>query len=342
LNTTINPNKILVIRFSSLGDVVLTTAIYPNLKLKWPETELTVLTKAPYAPVFANNPHVNHVQIYDSHIQSFSELAAEIKKEKFDVIIDLQGNFRSWWIRFLSGAPLTVVVRKNMWARYFLLYFKRSLASLQKSFRERVLDTLAALDVPIKNTETELFVKNNDSLLSTYGILPTLKLIGIAPGAKHKTKMWGVDKFTEAANRLAAGGGAQIIILGDKSDRPVCDEIAKNITVPYVNLAGWTNLEDLSFVVSKLNFLLTNDSGLMHMGEAHKIPLVALFGPTVRSFGFAPYRTTSRVAEVELPCRPCTLHGSEKCPLSHHMCMTELDVNAVLFVASALLDPSLA
>jgi ADP-heptose:LPS heptosyltransferase len=100
LNTTINPNKILVIRFSSLGDVVLTTAIYPNLKLKWPETELTVLTKAPYAPVFANNPHVNHVQIYDSHIQSFSELAAEIKKEKFDVIIDLQGNFRSWWIRF--------------------------------------------------------------------------------------------------------------------------------------------------------------------------------------------------------------------------------------------------
>lgn len=331
------PAKILVVRLSSLGDVVLTTALFPNLKAHWPESEITVLTRAVFAPVFERNPHIGHVRVYAPEKQSFSQLVNEIRSEKFDVVIDLHGNPRSWFLRLLAGAPTTVVVEKATWARYKLVLFKKTSPVLDRSVRERILDCLAPLDVPVVKTDTELYPPPPAPVLESLGLPTGRRLIGIAPGARHNTKRWPAARFAEAAARLAALPDSLVVLLGDKNDRGVAEEVASRLSVPSKNLAGWTSLRELIAVTSQLSLLLTNDSALLHIGEACRVPVVALFGPTVRPFGFAPYRATSRVAEVgNLGCRPCTLHGGERCPLKHHRCMEDLDVNAVLFVASEL------
>lgn len=331
--------KVLVIRFSSLGDAVLTTAIFPNLRARWPDADITVLTKPPYIPVFDRNPSIDHIRIFDPKRQTFSQLANEIRAEKYDVLVDLHGNPRSWMIRLYARAPLTVVVDKATIARYIMVYLKRTLPSLRKSVRERILDCLKPLNAPVVSQETQLFPRSMSELFAAHGVDTSKHLIGIAPGAKHDTKRWSPRRFAESANRLGAFPNSQVVILGDKSDRTVSEEVSKLVKTPCVNLTGWTSLEETIAIVSKLTLLLTNDSGLMHVAEAMKVPVVAIFGPTVRAFGFAPYRQTSRVAEVvNLACRPCTLHGDERCPLGHHRCMEDVDENAVLLTASSILE----
>jgi heptosyltransferase-2 len=334
--------KILVIRLSSLGDVVLTTAIFPNLRARWPDAEISVLTKPAFAPVFDHNPNVNSVHVFAPDQQSFGDLLNEVKARRYDVIIDLHGNLRSWMLRMFAGAPRTVTVDKATIARNLLVWFKYKSPSLNRSVRERILDCLAPLDVPLVSSDTQLFPKNAEQVLLSLGIDPSMRLIGLAPGAKYNTKRWPTDQYAEAGNRLGASPNTQILVLGDKNDQPAAERVFMDLKVPAKNLAGWTSLPELFAVVSKLSFLLTNDSSLLHIGEALKIPLLAIFGPTVRPFGFAPYRKTSRVAEViNLPCRPCTLHGGDECPLKHHLCMKDVDVNAVLYAASSLLEPDL-
>jgi len=331
--------KILVIRFSSLGDVILTTAIYPNLKAHWPDCNITVLTKRPYSPLLEGNPHVDHVQFLDDTQQTFHQLSKEIRLQKFDLVIDLQNSLRSWYLRLIASVPRVVVVEKLNWERRKLIWFKRTSPKLDKSVKDRILDCLNPLEVPVSVSETQLFPKNVDQILKTHGIDPGKTLIGISPGARHATKRWTKTGFIEAADRLGAIKNSEILFLGDKSDVSNAKQISNKVSAPYKNLVGWTSLPDLVAIVSKLSLLLTNDSGVLHMGEALNIPLVALFGPTVRPFGFGPYRKSSRVVEViKLPCRPCTLHGDEQCPLKHHRCMEDLDVNAVLMACSMLLE----
>jgi lipopolysaccharide heptosyltransferase II len=333
------PRNILVIRFSSLGDVVLTTAILPNLKAKWPGAKVTVATKSHLAAVFDRNPHVDRVMIFDGPSRPFSQLATDVRREHWDIVIDLHANPRSWFLRLVAGGGWTVVVDKASAPRWALLFTKRASEKLKRSVRDRILDTLRVIDVPVVSDETQLFPVDPTPVLNAWGAPTEGALIGIAPGARHATKRWPAAKFAEAANRLGAMPKSTVLILGDRADKAVAAEVASNLTVPHVNLAGKTSLTDLIAVTSRLSFLLTNDSALLHIGEALKIPLVSLWGPTVRAFGFGPYRPTSRVAEVvNLHCRPCTLHGDERCPLGHHKCMEDIDVNAVLYVASDLLE----
>lgn len=318
---------------------MLTTALLPNLRAQWPNAKITVATKMAFAPVFDRNPNVDHVMVFDGPGRPFSQLAIDVRRQHWDVVVDLHANVRSWFLRLVAGGGWTVVVDKVVGPRYALLFTKRTPERLNKSVRERILATLEAIDVPLVSTETQLFSADPKPILETWGAPKDGQLIGIAPGARHATKRWPAARFAEAANRLGAIPNTTVLILGDRSDKAVAAEVASQLTVPHVNLAGKTSLSDLIAVTSKLSFLLTNDSGLLHIGEALKVPLVAIFGPTVRAFGFGPYRATSRVAEVvNLHCRPCTLHGDERCPLGHHKCMEDVDVNAVLFAASDLLE----
>jgi len=327
--------KILVIRFSSLGDLVLTSVLYPNIKAHWPQCEITLLTKPSYTDLFAGNPHIDHVRLYDPTKQPFTKLAQELRQEQFDVVIDLHGNMRSWCVRLFTAAPITLTVEKLFWARKRLVWFKSFPPSLRRSVKDRILDCLKPLDIPIKTQETKLYPQATHRVLDTFSLPANANLIGIAPGAHHKTKQWPVENFIEAANRLGETPNAHIVIFGNQNDKPVTAQIAKSLRAPCTNLAGWTTPSELISLVSKLKLLLTNDSGLLHIAEALSIPLVAIFGPTVRWFGFAPYRSSSRVVEVTgLPCRPCTLHGDEVCPLRHHKCMKDIDVNAVLLATS--------
>lgn len=329
----LDAKKILVIRLSSLGDVVLSTALFPNLKARWPMARVTVATKSAFAPVFRGNPNVHEVVSFDGDGHPFSDLASRIKRETWDVVIDLHANPRSWFLRLVAGGNWTVVVDKAMAGRYLLLLTKRPSASLRRSVRERILDCLDDIGVPTVSTETQLFADDAAPLLARHGIPEGRTLIGVAPGARHATKRWPAERFAEAANRLCEGREATVVLLGDASDAAAGEAVRQGLAAPCVDLVGKTTLPELISITSRLSLLLTNDSGLMHIGEALKIPLVAIFGPTVRALGFGPYRPTSRVVESTIGCRPCTLHGDERCPLGHHRCMLDLDVDSVVRAA---------
>ncbi len=291
--------------------------------------------------MFDRNPYVDHLLMFNPLKQTFSQLTQEIRAMGFDLVIDLHGNMRSFLVRLVTGAPKTVRVEKNSFARWFLVVFKQSSASLKKSVREKILECLPPLDIPLASTDTQLYPMHPGGVLSSLSIDPAARLIGLAPGAKHATKRWKPEFFAQVANQLGQRTKSMILILGDKSDQAVADQVSRLVTVPHKNLAGWTNLNELMAVVSTLSLLVTNDSGLMHMGEALKIPLVALFGPTVREFGFAPYRDSSRLLEcADLSCRPCSLHGEDRCPLQHHRCMEQLRPEPVLSAAENLLKRS--
>lgn len=327
--------KILVIRFSSLGDVVLTTALFPNLKKKYSSAEITLLTRKENNAIFNRNPHVDKIINSDNDHVSFSELTKKIRQTKYDILIDLQGNLKSWFIRLVTGAPKTIVVEKLSWARQMLVLFKIRSAKLNRTVRERILDCLKPLEAPVLTQETMLFPGDPEKTLKSFSLNSKMKFVGIAPGARHNTKKWNAAKFTEVANRLGAENKTMVLILGSKEDQAVAKQVSSRLSVPFRDLTGWTHIDDLISIVSRLSMLVTNDSALLHIGEALKIPLVAIFGPTVRQLGFAPYQKTSRVVEVvNLKCRPCSLHGDEKCPLGHHKCMEDIDPNAVLFATS--------
>jgi len=338
MNDEFQPRKILVIRFSSLGDVVLSTAVLPNLKARFPEASISVLTKALYAPLFENNPSVDQVLVFDPQKKPFAQLIREMRENRFDIILDLHQNFRSWLIRFFSGPPIGMTLHKYNWARRKLILFKEASPQLIPSVRERMLETLKKIDVPLINEETQLFPRDPKKVLGSFSIDSGARLIGIAPGAQHHSKRWSPERFAEAANHLAQKAEAMVLLLGDKNDRDAAQRILPLLKVPAKDLIGLTSIPELVAIISRLSFLLTNDSGLLHVGEALKVPLVALFGPTVRAFGFAPYRSTSKVVEVEgLQCRPCSLHGNDKCPLGHHRCMDDIDLTSVLTASFPLL-----
>ncbi|MDO9069228.1 MAG: glycosyltransferase family 9 protein, partial [Deltaproteobacteria bacterium] len=159
--------------------------------------------------------------------------------------------------------------------------------------------------------------------------LPQGGFIAIAPGAHWHTKRWSAENYSKLISKLV-NRESGIVIVGDKNDRAIAEEIIKASGANAINLCGLLDLAQLIYVLSKAKLLVTNDTGAMHIAEAAETPVVAIFGPTVRQFGFAPWRKESRIIETELDCRPCALHGSKKCPKGHFNCMKLITTEQVL------------
>jgi heptosyltransferase-2 len=332
------PTKVLVIRFSSLGDVVLATAVPRRIKAAWPEATVDVLTRQEFTGVFAGNPAVSTIRSFSRERASFSGAVKGVRAADYDVIVDLQDNLKSWFVRLLAVGKRVTAVQKRSWERRSLVWWKKKSPVLE---RERVLDrylaALAPLGIAPGEAETELFLGPAPAFLAENN-LTGKRLLGIAPGAKHATKRWTPQGFADAANRLAEAG-TTAVLLGGADDRGAAEAVRARLTVPTIDLTGRTDLEGLKHVVSRLSLLLTNDSGLMHVAEAFRVPLVAVFGPTVREFGFAPYRSRSALAQNNaLDCRPCSLHGTETCPLGHHKCMNDVTADVVAAAAQAVVN----
>jgi heptosyltransferase-2 len=164
-------------------------------------------------------------------------------------------------------------------------------------------------------------------------------VVGIAPGAAKRTKVWDVEKTQQLANLLSGQHGMFLVFFGDATDIRLVDAICKPLKDGYMNLAGKTDFRELALYLKACDVVLSTDSGPMHVAVAVDTPVVALFGPTVREFGFRPYDEQSVTISVDLACRPCSLHGTETCPLSHHQCMKEIEVATVKEAIVNLLKP---
>jgi ADP-heptose:LPS heptosyltransferase len=312
-------SKILVIRLSSLGDILLTTPVVGTLRKKFPKAQIDFLIKKQFADVYLCNPNVNKKIIYRK--ESASVLNKELNEAKYDLIIDLQNNWRSRSLtRGISGNLLRF--KKPTFKKLLLVWFKINLLKEQKSI---VTYYSEAADVDPDAKVLELFLPND--------LKPRLagnkKFIGFCPGARHFTKRWPAEYYIQLGNELT-NLGYQIVLLGGTSEKDLCVDIAGQISNS-INLQGEDNLLQVAVDMQRCECIVTNDSGLMHTAAAAGVPVIAIFGSTVREFGFSPYGVKNLILENNfLSCRPCSHIGRSNCPKKHFKCMKEVTPQGVL------------
>jgi heptosyltransferase-2 len=343
--------KVLVIRFSSVGDILLSSLLLRAFRKRFPQCRLDYLVKERYAELVLHNPHVSSVLAFPSN-ESFHELRKlrrTIIDTGYDLLIDIHDSLRSRYLCF--GQPHVVRINKRKIARLMLIKTKLDLYRFFKgapSIAERYLETVRSLGVGNDGEGLEMHLtmearQKAAEMLSGAGMTNGDLSIGIAPTALHYNKMWPGEYFAEVGVSLWRTKRARIILFGSSRDREHCALVESMIKrqeadALVLNSAGRTTLTDAAALMDACAVILTNDSGLMHLATARGRNVVALFGPTVRSFGFFPYTTNAVVLEnSNLSCRPCTHIGLPYCPKQHFRCMKDITPASVVAAAENLL-----
>ena len=314
LNTE-KANKILVIRFSSLGDILLTTPFLRVLKKQSPKAQIDYLIKSNFQDAINLNPNISHVYKWQNDVE-FKKIFPTLKLNNYDLVVDLQNNFRSKKIvKFLRTQ--SVSYKKPNIKKFLLVHGKFNLLKDKRSIPQRYLDVIPDLRLDDKGLELYLPTQEKDKDVNSE------KTIGFAPGAFHFTKRWPADYFVDLGNKLAEDGYS-ILVFGGKSDREICKDLSSKIKNSF-DLSTDNNLYLTAMNMQKCKLIVCNDSGLMHTATAVGIPVVPIFGSTVREFGFSPFVVKSMIIENnELSCRPCSHIGKSKCKKKHFKCMKEL------------------
>lgn len=328
--------RILVIRFSSAGDIILTSPFVRALRHRYPDAEIHFAVKETFAPLVRHSPHVDRVIAIGAHdgvralMRLKSALIAEVRGE-YDIVVDLHDSLRSRHLRFGMGRRLAVV-RKPTLAKWLLVHRKVDRLSPPVPIPVRYLEAGREIGVEDDGAGLELHLGTTLPPIVRVDDRPT---IGIAPGARHFTKRWPAERFATLARALAESSVARIVLFGGEEDRDACAAIARGLA-DAVNLAGRISMLESAAAVDVCDVVVTNDSAMAHVAAARRRPVVAIFGSTVEQFGFAPFRTPSTLVEnVGLYCRPCTSIGRSACPEGHFRCMLEIEPAAVLSAVRA-------
>lgn len=325
--------KILLIRLSSMGDIILTSAFVRILKTQIPECEIHFLVVGKFSEIFKYNPYINKVIEYDksntfSQNLKFKKLLKEneLNNSKYDLIIDLQKNLRSRVFRFNMGKRV-FSIKKNRLHKLSLVHCKKPLIKTVP-VAEIYYNSIRKLNLPDDKLGLELWLEK-DRTAGKYiphnRINTTDRLnIALAPGATHFTKRWLPDYYIELIELINKEYKCAITLIGGKDDKPLCDYIQDNLVFDIKNESGSQSIQKTAEIIAQQNLLVTNDTGVMHIAAARQVPVIAIFGSTVTNFGFSPYRCKNIVVERSIPCRPCTHIGRAECPKKHFKCMKEI------------------
>jgi heptosyltransferase-2 len=322
--------KILLMRFSSLGDVVLATAAANAIKQVRPDAELVFLTKPAYAPLLQGQGALSEVWALKGGSLA---MARRIRSARFDAVLDLQGKLRSRLFSAFSGAR-SVRMKNHALHRRLKVWFPALAAGAPPPVAERGVRAAAELlNFPFSGAVSlpSLALDGQaiawvDRILKSHGVQDGETLIGFCPGAAWFTKRWHPGNYAQAMG-LLAGPGRRFVFVGDAVDAALAKRIvayARKGADQAIIAAGQTDLPQLAALLKRCHVLLSNDSGPMHVAGALGVPVVALFGPTVEAFGFFPQGPKSLVLQRELSCRPCSVHGTDTCPLGTHACMEKI------------------
>ena len=327
--------KILILRFSSIGDIVLTTPVVRTVKTQLEQVQLHYATKKQYSDLFTANPYVDKMHYLED---SLTALIAELKKEKFDYVIDLHHNLRTFQIKRALGVPSSSFNKLNLekWLKVNLKIDK--LPNLH--IVDRYMKAAEPLGVKMDALGLDYFIPEQEEVPSDW--LPEGfrdDFVVYAIGAQHSTKRLPVRRMIELCDRI----NKPVVLLGGKEDVPFGDELAKFFsregeststgeglhrmnkkTIVY-NGCGKFTLNQSASVVKQSQYVFTHDTGLMHIAAAFRKEVFSLWGNTIPAFGMYPYRTRFTVLENNrLGCRPCSKIGFDKCPKGHFKCMNEL------------------
>ncbi|CUU05493.1 heptosyltransferase-2 [Candidatus Kryptobacter tengchongensis] len=332
--------KILIIRLSSIGDIVLSTPLIRVLRNKFPNSQIDFIIKKEFSELLKYNPNLTNLIEFNTEngFKELLRLKRQILKENYDLIIDIHNNLRSIFLRMFTGAHV-VRINKRVFKRFLLVKFKINLYKNAIHVVDRYIETLSNFSIKNDNQGLEIFVPEDTIEIAKNKINFSDKnlYIAIAPSAKHETKRWLPERFAQLGDKLAEKFKAKIILLGGKEDVDRCGFVEEMMVSKPINLCGKTTLLESAAVLSMCKLLVTNDSGLMHIGSAMKTKIVAIFGSTVKEFGFFPYGVENIVIEKNIPCRPCSHIGRNKCPKGHFKCMRDIQVEDVFNACAILL-----
>lgn len=309
--------KILVIRFSSMGDIIYTTPVVRCLKTQLPDAEVHFLTKPAFRYIYDGNPYVDKLLLLKS---ALSETIAEIKAEKYDYIVDLHNNLRTSIIKLRTGIKSSTY-KKQPIRKWLSLKFRLKLVE-PIHLVERYMKAVKPLGVKNDGKPIDYYIKSQHDLAKLLPESHRSDYIAFVIGATHFTKRMPNDKIIEICKMISY----PIVLLGGEDVKANGSEISNTIGSNVYNACGITSLDESVFLVSKAKRVLGFDTGLTHIAEAFEAPIGSIWGGTVPELlGVQPYMVKeAEVIGIELPCRPCSKFGLEKCPLGHFKCMKEI------------------
>lgn len=310
------PLKILVIRLSSIGDIVLTTPVVRCLK-KQLNAEVHFLTKAPFECILANNPYVDAIHFMKNG-------TAALKTEKFDWVIDLHHNLRTKKVKRALGVPSKSFHKLNI-EKWLLTTFKINRLP-EKHIVDRYLETVAHLGVQNDGQGLDYFLTKSDTVNSAeYKAIKAKGYVAVVIGGQHATKILPTEKLIALCKKV----NKPILLIGGKEDAERGAIISSTVPNTY-NMCGKFSINQSAYLIQQAESVITHDTGMMHIAAAFQKKIYSVWGNTVPEFGMYPYLadSSSKMIEVKgLSCRPCSKIGCKKCPKGHFKCMNDIDLN---------------
>lgn len=318
--------KILVIRFSSMGDIIYTTPVVRCLKKQLPDAEIHFLTKPAFKYIYDNNPYVDKLLLLK---QTLSETISDIKAEKYDYIIDLHNNLRTTLIKLKVGVKSSTYKKQRL-RKWLSLKFKLELVP-PVHLVERYMQTVTFLGVVNDEQPIDYYIKADHQLKDLLPSSHQNNFVVFIIGATHFTKRMPNEKIIKICREI----NHPVVLLGGNDVKANGEEIAAATSNIY-NACGITTLDESVFLVSKAINVIGFDTGLTHIAEAFDTPIASIWGGTVPELlGVQPYKVKDfLIAGIDLPCRPCSKFGLEKCPLGHFKCMNDLPENIIVDFAN--------
>lgn len=310
--------KILVIRFSSIGDIVLTTPVLRCLKAQQPGSEIHYCTKKSYSSLLEHNPHIDKLFYLED---SLSELAEQLKSERYDWVIDLHNNLRTFLLKRKLGVPSMSFDKLN-WQKWLLVNLKINRMP-HVHIVDRYMKTVQHLAVNYDGLGLEYYIPPDQEVdLLTLPKNYQNGYMVYALGGQHETKKLPLHKMKE----LVASIAQPLVLVGGKEDiangEAVVLHFAKNPNKHILNLCGKLNLNQSASIIRQSAKVFSHDTGMMHVAAAFQKETVSIWGNTVPDFGMYPFQTKHSLLEVKgLSCRPCSKIGFNKCPKGHFNCM---------------------
>ena len=319
--------KILVVRFSSMGDIIYTTPVVRCLKMQLPDAEVHFLTKPAFKYIYDNNPHLDKLLLLKP---TLAETIEEIKAEKYDYLIDLHNNLRTSMIKLRTGIKSSVYKKQRI-RKWLSLKFNLKLVP-PVHLVERYLKAVKFLGVKNDGKPIDYYIKDEHDLTKLLPASHHESFVAFIIGATHFTKRMPNEKIISICRKIKS----PIVLLGGNDVKENGNIIADAVGADIYNACGITSLDESVYLVSKAKRVLGFDTGLTHIAEAFDKPIGSIWGGTAPELlGVQPYMVkNAEVIGINLPCRPCSKFGLEKCPLGHFKCMNKIPDEIVINFAN--------
>lgn len=318
--------KILVVRFSSIGDVVLTTPVVRCLKEQLSGSEIHYITKESFKPVLEENPYIDRIITIRKSVDGVIDL---LKQEHYDYVVDLHHNVRTLRLKRSLKVKSSAFPKKNF-SKLLLTTFK-----INRMPKVHVVDRYfeAVQKLGVKNDQKpgDFFLTENDSVDLPAYELQEKSFIAVAMGAQFATKQMPLSLMAGVLEKVTQ----PIVLLGGPTDSERAVELVRMLgNKRVIDLCGQLSLRQSAFMTKTCSKLLTGDTGLMHIASCFETPIVSVWGNTVPDFGMYTYAPQNpglySIHEVAgLSCRPCSKIGYKECPKKHFKCMNLQDVGAI-------------